>query len=183
MASMAEQSYTSLFSQQQRHDDFNSYPEPPRNPYASASPMHMDLGVTCPTATSVGFESTLCSETPSYILTGHTSPGVYADDIDMRLPSSGLSAASIPSAPSSVAGSPQSHHGQPGISDWISSSSSNNGNGNTMNLHPNIVGSDYVAGSEYFHNSGLEDYSSFDFGAQPKTFVVIPQEWAPALPS
>ncbi|KAG5981157.1 hypothetical protein E4U55_003244 [Claviceps digitariae] len=173
MASMAEQSFTSLFSQQQRHDDFNSYPEPPRNPFASSSPMHMDIGVTCPTVTSVGFESSLCSETPSYILTGHTSPGVYADDVDMRLPSSGLSATSIPSAPSSAAGSPQSHNGQLGVSDWNSSgsNSANNNANNVISLHPNIVGSDYVAGSEYFHNPGLEDYSSFDFGAQPKTFV------------
>ncbi|KAG6008798.1 hypothetical protein E4U21_003827 [Claviceps maximensis] len=178
MASMVEQSYGSLFSQQQRHDDFDSYPEPPRNPFASASSMHLDIGMPCPTGTSVGFASSLCSETPSYILTSHTSPGVYADDIDLRLPSSGLSATSIPSAPSSIAGSPQSHHVQlGGGSDWISSSSSNysngngNGNGNTMTLHPNIVEGDYMHGSEYFHHSGLDDYSSFDFSAQPKTFV------------
>ncbi|KAG6032320.1 hypothetical protein E4U41_007258, partial [Claviceps citrina] len=166
MASMAERSYTGLFSQQQRHDDFNSYPDPPQNPFASASPM--DLSVTYPATTSVGFvEPSLCPETPSYILTGHTSPVVYADDIDMRLPSSGLSATSVPSAPSSTAGSPQSHHGRLGLSDWNNSSSSSN----TTSLHPNIVGSDYIHGSDYFPTVGMEDFTSFDFGVQPKNFV------------
>lgn len=162
MASMAGQSYTTtgLFPQQQHNDGFNSYPEPPQNTFASASPM--DMGVSYPAATtSVGFEPSLYAETSSYILTGHPSPGVYADDIL----SSGLSASSIPSAPSSAVGSPQTNHGQLGVSDW-----SNNSNNNTMSLHPSIVGSDYMSGTEYYHNA-MDDYATFDFGAQPKSFV------------
>lgn len=174
---MAGQSYTtSLFPQQQHNDGFNSYPEPPQNTFASASPM--DMGVSYPAATtSVGFEPSLYAETSSYILTGHPSPGVYTDDIL----SSGLSAASIPSAPSSAVGSPQSNHGQLGVSDW----NNNNSSSNTMSLQPSIVGSDYMNGTEYYHN-GMDDYTTFDFGAQPKSFVdsslIHPEIARPQMP-
>lgn len=160
MASLAEQPYSSLFTQQQHTDDYTSYPEPPQNAFASASPM--DIGVTYPpTSSSLGFEPSLYAETPNYILNAHTSPGAYPEDGDMRLSSSGLSSSSIPSAPSSAVGSPQSNHGQLGLPDW---------NNHTMTVQPGIVGNDYMAGAEYFHGPSMEDFGSFDFG-QSKSFV------------
>lgn len=161
MAALAEQPYTSLFTQQHHTDDYPSYPEPPQNAFSSASPM--DIGATYPpTTTSMGFEPSLYAETPNYFLTGHTSPGAYPEDGDMRLSSSGLSSGSVPSAPSSAIGSPQSSHGQLGVSGW---------SGHGMNVQPGIVGNDYMAGSEYFNGSAMEDFNSFDFGGQSKSFV------------
>lgn len=162
MASLAEQPYNSLFTQQQHNDDYTSYPEPPQNTFASASPM--DIGVTYPpTTTSLSFEPSLYAETSNYILNAQTSPGAYPEDGDMRLSSSGLSSSSIPSAPSSAVGSPQSNHGQLGLPDW---------NHQAMAVQPGIVGNDYMAGAEYFHGPGpgMDDFTSFDFG-QSKSFV------------
>ncbi|KHO00925.1 Zinc finger, C2H2-type/integrase, DNA-binding protein [Metarhizium album ARSEF 1941] len=176
MAALAEQPYNSLFTQQQRADDYTSYPEPPQNAFGSASPMA--IGVTYPpSTTSMGFEPSLFAETPNYILNSHTSPGVYPEDGEMRLSSSGLSSGSLPSAPSSAAGSPQSSHGHLGATDWI---------GHTMNMQPSIVGSDYLTAPEYFHGSGVEDFGSFDFGGQAKSFVdpslIHPEIARPPMP-
>jgi hypothetical protein len=92
-----------------------------------------------------------------------TSPGLYPDDGDMRLSPSGLSAASAPSAPSSVVGSPQSNAGHLGVPDW---------NGPGMGMQPGIVNNDYMTGGEYptFSSVGVEDIPTFDF-TQPKSFV------------
>ncbi|KAG6265268.1 hypothetical protein E4U48_006017 [Claviceps purpurea] len=134
-----------------------------------ATHMEMDVTVTYPSATSMGFEPSLYPENSSYVLSGNASPGVYAEDIDMRLPSSGLSATSIPSASSSVTGSPHSYHDQIGSSDWNSGRGKRNNN--TTSLHLSIVGNDYMHGPECPHNYSMEDYNSFEFSAQPKNFV------------
>lgn len=115
------------------------------------------------TVTNIG----VCSygEHAKYLLNGsRASPGLYLDDGDMRLPSSSLSTASAPSAPSSAIGSPQSHHDQPGaVLEW-----SNQG----LAVQPTVVGSDYVIGAGYLSGAGLEDWGGFDLGAtQAKAFV------------
>ncbi|KAG6099397.1 hypothetical protein E4U14_007300 [Claviceps sp. LM454 group G7] len=181
-----------MFPQQQHHDNLSNFPEAPRNTFASASSMNMemhamhmemDVTVTYPSITSMGFEPSLYPENSSYVLSGHASPSVYAEDIDMRLPSSGLSATSIPSASSSVTGSPHSYHDQIGSSDWNSGRSKRNNN--TTSLHPSIVGNDCMHGPECPHNYSMEDYNSFEFSAQPKNFVdptLIHPEVAPPMP-
>ncbi|KAG6070238.1 hypothetical protein E4U33_004311, partial [Claviceps sp. LM78 group G4] len=188
----AEQSYQSMFPQQQHHDNSDNFPEAPRNTLASASSvnmemhamhMEMDVTVTYPSVTPMGFEPSLYPENLSYVLRGHASPGVYAEDIDMRLPSSGLSATSIPSASSSVTGSPHSYNDQIGSSDWNSGRGKRNNN--TTSLHPSIVGNDYMHGPECPHNYSMEDYNSFEFSAQPKNFVdptFVHPEVAPPMP-
>jgi hypothetical protein len=158
MAALAEQPYNSLFAQQHT-DEYTSYPEPPQNAFGSASPM--DIGPAYPPNTTLGFEASLYAETSNYILNGHTSPGTYPEDGDMRL-SSGLSSGSVPSAPSSAIGSPQSSHGHLGVPDW---------SGRAMNVQPGIVGNDYMAGPEYFNGHVMEDFGHFDYVAQPKSFV------------
>ncbi|GJN67263.1 hypothetical protein PLICBS_001287 [Purpureocillium lilacinum] len=168
---MAEQPFHMFQHQQQ------SYPEPPQHAFTSPP---MDMGLTAdaafgagfprsgqdayPAATPMGFEASLYADTPNYILNGRASPGSYHDDSDMRLPSSSLSSASAPSAPSSAIGSPQSNHGQlGGVADW---------NAQGMAVQPSIVGNDYMSGAEYFPGAGIEDLGAFDFGAaQTKTFV------------
>lgn len=171
MASLAQSSYSSLFPQQQHHDAFTSYPEPPQTVFSTASPMDLSVSAEATfggnaypaTTTSIGFESTsLYAEAPNYILNGHASPNTYPEDRDARLSSSGLSSGSLPSAPSSAVGSPQSNHGQLGVPSW---------NGQTLNVQPGIVGNDYMAGAEYFGGPGMDDFGAFHFGAQPKSFV------------
>ncbi|TWU74704.1 hypothetical protein ED733_004972 [Metarhizium rileyi] len=161
MAALAAKPYNSPFIRQTL-DDYTNYPEPPQNAFGSASPMAM--GVTYPsTTTSMCFEPSLYAETSNYIFNGHTSPGVYPEDGgEMILSSSGLSSASIPSAPSSAVGSPESSHGHLGVPDWTS---------HTLNMQPGIVGSDYIGTTEYYHGSGVEDFGSFDFSGQSKSFV------------
>ncbi|KND88507.1 Metallothionein expression activator [Tolypocladium ophioglossoides CBS 100239] len=179
MAAMAEQPFP-VFPHQHQHDNdnFARYPEPPQNAFTSP-PMDMSIAAEAafgpsfprsghdvfPTTTAMGgFEASLYAETPNYILNGRASPGSYHDDSDMRLPSSGLSTASMPSAPSSAIGSPQSNHGQLGTApEWSAQG---------MTVQPSIVGNDYMTGTEYFSGAGMEDFGGFDFGAaQPKTFV------------
>ncbi|UNI24443.1 hypothetical protein JDV02_010186 [Purpureocillium takamizusanense] len=171
MAAMAEQPFHMFQHQQQ------SYPEPPQHAFTSPP---MDMGLTAdsafgagfprsgqdayPAATTMGFEASLYADTPNYLVNGRASPGSYHDDSDMRLPSSSLSSASAPSAPSSAIGSPQSNHGQlGGVAEW---------NAQGMAVQPSIVGNDYITGTEYFPGTSMEDLGAFNFAAsQTKTFV------------
>lgn len=184
MAAMAEQPFP-VFQHHHQHqlrhdsDNFARYPEPPQNAFTSP-PMGINIAAEAafgptfprsghevypPTTAPMGFEASLYAETPNYILNSRASPGSYHDESDMRLPSSSLSTASVPSAPSSVIGSPQSNHGQlGGVPEWSAQG---------MAVQPSIVGNDYMTGAEYFAGAAaMEDFGGFDFGAaQPKTFV------------
>ncbi|KAK2612902.1 hypothetical protein QQS21_001013 [Conoideocrella luteorostrata] len=178
MASLAEQPYDSVFAQQQRNDDFAGYSEPIQEVFPCSSPMEIGVGYPATTTGMVFEPSLLYTETPSYVLTGNSSPGVYADDSDMRLSSSGLSSTSMPSAPSSAVGSPRSNHGQHGVADW---------NNHSMNVQPSIVGTDFMARGDYFHNSGIDEFNGFDFGEQPKSFadhsvIIHPETARPPMP-
>lgn len=131
-------------------EDFNMlYPEPPQGPFASAP---LDMNVSPDTyyprvsaqdyPTTMGFDaSALYAETPYGVFAkanGLMSPAVYAEDGEMRLPSSNLSIASNGSAPSSAHGSPRSAH-QP-VPEWAGAQGL-----------PGIVGQNdyFAAGAEY----------------------------------
>ncbi|KAF2971213.1 hypothetical protein GQX73_g2348 [Xylaria multiplex] len=99
----------------------------------------------------------------TFMYRGRTSPGLYPDDGELRIPSSNLSTASAPS-PSSTVGSPNSNHGQSGFMPEYSTSG--------MSVNPSIVGSgDYFTGTEYsaFAGPGMDDFTmTFD---SKSTFV------------
>ena len=163
MASLAEQPYQSLFPPQQHNDDFTSYPEPPTATFASGSPAGLRVGADAPFGSNS--YSAVVTTTGSLEATLYrTSPATtHFEDGDMRLSSSSLSSASVPSAPSSVVGSPQSNHGQLGLPEWHS---------HAVHTQPSIVGNDYMAGAEFFTGPGMDEFGAFDFGGPPhKPFV------------
>jgi hypothetical protein len=131
------------------------YPEPPQYPHGS-----MDLSpesyVSYPRqpsleygATTVGYDANgpVYAESP-YVYPSKSSPGLYADDSDMRVPSSNLS---IASATSSNMGSPLSNHGNLApIPEWAAPQG--------LGVTPGIVDqNDYFPGSEYSFASGTID--------------------------
>jgi hypothetical protein len=175
MVSLAEQSF-SMFPSQHDADDFGRYPETSHSsgafgPVPNTGPMDMTIGgevlgafprsghevYTMPT--TVGFEPSLYAEASHYVLNGQHSPGMYADDGDMRMPSSSLSTAS---ATSSAIGSPQSNHGQgAAVGEWSAQG---------LGVRPSIVGNDYMSAPEYgYTGTGMEDIT-FDMSTA-KGFV------------
>lgn len=118
------------------------------------------------TATTMGFEPSLYADAPNYMLNNQASPSMYADDNEMRLTSSSLSTASIPSAPSSAIGSPESHHGQlSSMSEWSA---------HALGGQPGIVGNDYmVGGGEYspFDSTTMDELAGFELATHSKAFV------------
>ncbi|GAP90784.1 putative zinc finger protein [Rosellinia necatrix] len=101
------------------------------NPHFDNSPTHADVN--------------------AFMYRGRTSPGLYGDECDMRIPASNLSTASAAS-PSSTVGSPNSNHGQLAFIPEYTTG---------MNVNPSIVGSgDYFAGTEYaaYTGPGMEDF-------------------------
>jgi hypothetical protein len=157
MASLTEQPY--MFQQQPHEgDDYARYPDPPQAVYTSGP---LDLSIPADAfvggfQTSMAFEPSLFAEAPNnYYLSasssnGQSSPGLYTDDSDLRLPSSSLSTTSVPSA----ASSPQSNPGHMGaVPEW----------GVPVNVQPAIVGNDYVDYHQGFPvHHGMEE-PSFDF--------------------
>jgi hypothetical protein len=100
------------------------------------------------------------------VFNGRSSP--YAEDGEMRVPSSNLSTASAPSAASSAVGSPQSNHGQLApIPEWGQQG---------LAITPGIVGHNdhYFSGTEYnSYGPGIEDFAAaYDFSnTKPPGFV------------
>lgn len=145
-------------------EDFNThYPEPPQG-VATFGPIDMSL---YPPA--MGFDSNglYVEQQPTFMFDSRMSPGMYPEDGEMRVPSSNLSNASIPSAPSSAVGSPRSNHGQPApVPGWP---------GPHMGMSPGIVGqTEYFAnGTEYsFAGPGMDDFPPFAFtDTKPPGFV------------
>ncbi|KAK4082172.1 uncharacterized protein Triagg1_1984 [Trichoderma aggressivum f. europaeum] len=169
MASLAGQSF-SMFPQQQ--DEYTHF-EPSHVSVYSSAPMDLSIaadayGSYVQRATSqelytspstISYEPSLYTADASYMMNGPTSPGMYGDDY---LPSSGLSTASAPSAPSSAVGSPLSNHGQIGM-DWTVQG---------LGIQPGIANGDFVEFSAFGPN-GLDDMTAFEFAslAHPKSFV------------
>ncbi|KAL8282936.1 hypothetical protein RB597_010356 [Gaeumannomyces tritici] len=169
-------------------EDYNMlYPEPPQGAFGSA-PLEMNVS---PDAyyprvsaqeypTTMHFDaSALYTETPYGVFAkpnGLMSPAMYADDGEMRLPSSNLSIASNGSAPSSAHGSPRSAH-QP-VPEWAGA-----------HALPGIVGqSDYFApGAEYSFAPApsMDEFSAaFEYAQQhskPPGFVADPSLIHPGI--
>jgi hypothetical protein len=174
MTSMADQPFNMFQHPQHEEGSYNRYPSPPAGVYTSGP---LDLSIPADAfggfprsaqevfPTTVAFEPTLFAEAPNYYLHGnansisggHSSPGLYTDDSDLRLPSSSLSTASAPSAASSAIGSPQSNPGHMGaVPDWACQGG--------LGVQPTIVNNDYMAG-EYpgFAGAGMEELAFADF--------------------
>ncbi|KAL8396753.1 hypothetical protein RB594_003726 [Gaeumannomyces avenae] len=169
-------------------EDYNMlYPEPPQGAFGSA-PLEMNVS---PDAyyprvsaqeypTTMHFDaSALYTETPYGVFAkpnGLMSPAMYADDGEMRLPSSNLSIASNGSAPSSAHGSPRSAH-QP-VPEWAGA-----------HALPGIVGQgDYFApGAEYSFAPApsMDEFSAaFEYAQQhskPPGFVADPSLIHPGI--
>jgi hypothetical protein len=177
MASLVDQTYNMMpRHMNSENEDFTLYPDPPHGVYTTGP---MDLGMSTEAyafprsaqevfPTSMGYNaSTLYAETPAYMMNGRSSPNMYADDGELRAPSSNLSTASAPSATSSAVGSPQSNHGQLApIPEWAPQG---------LGVSPGIVDqTDYFpAGTAYtsFAGPAMEEFT-FDFAnSKPPGFV------------
>jgi hypothetical protein len=173
MASMAEQPFAMYQPQQQQRldaDEFARYPDPAHTVF-TCGPTNMTIAADAFSAhfrtshdvypTTMAFDPALYAEAPSYLTNTRTSPTMYAEDGDLRIPASDLSA---PSSASSTISSPESHHGQMGpLSDWRS---------HPLDMQPSIVNNDYMVGADYtgFPQSAIEELS-FSFAPTNKAFV------------
>ncbi|KAK3325337.1 hypothetical protein B0H66DRAFT_119259 [Apodospora peruviana] len=141
-----------------------NYPEPPQPVFSSAP---MDLGLSPDSyhsysrpsheyPTTMGFDSNgPVYADASYMYNGKSSPSMYAEDGDMRVPSSNLSTVS---ASSSNMGSPLSNPGQLApIPEWASAAQGL--------VSPSIVDqNDYFPGEYSFAPNVIEGFNpSFDF--------------------
>ena len=162
-------------------EDYSCYPEPPPQGLFTPAPSTMDMTMApdayvtfsrqshdcfpaAAAATTMGFDGSVLSAEAPYMLSSDRPPPMYQDD-DLRLPSSNLSTASVPSAPSSAMGSPRSNHGQPmPVAEWTAPQG--------LGVSPGIVGQhDYFAtGTEYApFGQQMDEFppAHFEF-AQPK---------------
>ncbi|KAI1336139.1 hypothetical protein F5Y15DRAFT_213354 [Xylariaceae sp. FL0016] len=161
MTLVADQSY-SMFPRPNSETDFMLYPEPPtQTGYPSPS---MEMGMS---PGSFGLHQGVRDEFPqaigfypdsSFMYQGRTSPRMYPDDGELRIPPSNLSTTSAPSAPSSTVGSPNSNHGQLAYIPEYQQSG--------FGANPGIVGSsEYFTGTEYsaFSGPGMDEFTmTFD---------------------
>lgn len=152
MVSLGDQTFSNIFSSHHDMDDYGRYPDPPHSTASyetnNTSPIDMSSMYSIPS--SVSFEQSLYAEASNYVLNhNRASPGMYADDSELRIPSSSLS---TNSATSSVAASPESNPGQQlgAGPEW-----------HPHGVHPSIVGNDYMATPEYagFPSQGLEEFT------------------------
>ncbi|KAI0472140.1 hypothetical protein GGR56DRAFT_108254 [Xylariaceae sp. FL0804] len=94
------------------------------------------------------------AEGSNFMYNGRTSPAMFPDDGEMRIPPSNLSTVSVGSAPSSTVGSPNSNHGQLAYMPEYQRSG--------FGVVPGIVGSgEYFTGTEYstFPAPGMEEFT------------------------
>lgn len=149
--------------------DFTLYPEPPQSAFPT-TPMDMnnmpaEAYNTFPRTIAqhdmyashnpVGFEQ--WTEMPHGFL-GQSSPSMPSayDEAELQVPPSNISTASIPSASSSAAGSPQSHPGQLApMNEWPQAQG--------LGVTPGIVNPDYYSGTEYqAFAPGMEEFPQFE---------------------
>jgi hypothetical protein len=166
---LAEQPFN-MFPSRPDSDEYGRYTEYSNAGFGippTTGPLDMTMGAfprsghdmyTIPT--TAGFEQSLFAETSHFMLHGQPSPAMYAEECDMRLPSSSLSTGS---ATSSAIGSPLSNHGQSNAApEW---------GVHGLGVRPGIVPNDYMPGSEYsgYSSHGLDEMN-FDL-TQPKGFI------------
>lgn len=106
---------------------------------------------------SAGFEAgAIYTEAPQFSYHGRASP----EGVDLRVPSSSLSTASAPSAPSSTVGSPLSNPGQLAFIPEYQQ--------NALGVHPSIVGQpDYYTSAEYSFTAPVMEDFSMTYEAKP----------------
>ncbi|KAI8627740.1 hypothetical protein F5Y19DRAFT_163978 [Xylariaceae sp. FL1651] len=173
MAMASDQSFK-MFHRPNHEQDFMLYPDSSTRAGYTSPPMDMNMspnGFGFPRSARDEFTQNPVFENGSaypdmngFMYQGRTSPGLYPDDGELRIPPSNLSTASAPSAPSSTVGSPNSNHGQLAFIPEYTQSG--------ISVNPSIVGSgEYYAGTEYsaFIGPGMEDFTmAFD---SKSTFV------------
>ncbi|KAJ8130267.1 hypothetical protein O1611_g3364 [Lasiodiplodia mahajangana] len=163
MALASNPSYKMFHRPSHEHQDFMLFPDSSTRAGYTSPPMDMSMSPN-----SFGFprspQDEFIANPPfdhgpahhdvnAFMYRGRTSPGLYADEGDLRLPASNLSTASAPS-PSSTVGSPNSNHGQLAFMPEYATSG--------INVNPSIVGSgDYFASTEYaaFTGPGMEEFT------------------------
>ncbi len=170
MAMIPNQSYK-MFQRPSHEQDFMLFPDssaqasytPPMD--MSMSPNGWGFSRSPPGNTHPSFEhGPSHPDMNAFMYRGRTSPGLYPDDGELRIPPSNISTASAPS-PSSTVGSPNSNHGQSAYMPEYPPSG--------MNVNPTIVGSgDYFGGTEYsaFTGPGMEEFTTMTFDSK-STFV------------
>jgi len=149
--------------------DFTLYPEPPQSAFPTTpidmNNMSAEAYNTFPRTIAhhdmyasqnpVGFEQ--WTEMPHGFL-GQSSPSIPSayDEAELQVPPSNISSASIPSASSSAAGSPQSHPGQLApMNEWPQAQG--------LGVTPGIVNPDYYSGTEYqAFAPGMEEFPQFE---------------------
>lgn len=107
---------------------------------------------------SAGFEAAAmyAGEAPHFSYHGRASP----ESGDLRVPSSSLSTASAPSAPSSTVGSPLSNPGQLAFIPEYHQ--------NALGVNPSIVQPDYYTSTEYsFTAPVIDDFSGMTYEGKP----------------
>ena len=161
MALIAEQPSVMFRRTDQNDRDFMLYPEPPPHSGYASPPLDMDMSPDAfgfPHGISEGFPSAgfdpMYTDATHFIHKGRTSPtNTYHDEGDVRMPpSSNLSTASAPSAPSSTVGSP---HSNPGQLAFMPEYQQHTG----LGVSPGIVGhGEYFNGTEYYSGPGMEEF-------------------------
>ncbi|KAI1079287.1 hypothetical protein F5B20DRAFT_171649 [Whalleya microplaca] len=161
MALVTSQSYN-MFPRQEQ--DFMLYPEP-HTGYASP-PLDMHMSPD-----DFSFPRTVQAEFPRtpgltgsvypeahFMYNGRTSPSMYPEDGELRVPPS---TASAPSAPSSTVGSPNSNHGQLSLVPEYQPTG--------LGVNPSIVGAgDYLTGSDYSYSGPVaEEFNNIAFENKP----------------
>ncbi|KAI0876570.1 hypothetical protein GGS24DRAFT_215117 [Hypoxylon argillaceum] len=167
MMTLASNQPYKMFHRPNHEQDFMLFPDPSTRAGYTSPPMDMSMSPN-----SFGFSRSPQDEfitnppfdhgpthpdVNAYMYRSRTSPGLYPDDGDLRIPASNLSTASAPS-PSSTVGSPNSNHGQLAFMPEYTTSG--------INVNPSIVGAgDYFASTEYsaYTGPGMEDFTmTFD---------------------
>lgn len=141
MASIAEQTSYNMFPRPTEHQDFLLYSEQQAGAGYASPPMdHQYSPEAFGFPHTAGFEvSPLYTDLAHMTYDGRTSPGAYAEDAELRVPSSNMSTTS---ASSSNMGSPHSHNGQLAYVPEYSH--------NALGVNPSIVSHDnYFTGTEY----------------------------------
>ncbi|KAI0168122.1 hypothetical protein BJ166DRAFT_248453 [Pestalotiopsis sp. NC0098] len=141
MASIAEQTSYNMFPRPTEHQDFLLYSEQQAGAGYASPPMdHQYSPEAFGFPHTAGFEvSPLYTDLAHMAYDGRTSPGAYAEDAELRVPSSNMSTTS---ASSSNMGSPHSHNGQLAYVPEYSH--------NALGVNPSIVSHDnYFTGTEY----------------------------------
>ncbi|RYO84588.1 hypothetical protein DL766_010554 [Monosporascus sp. MC13-8B] len=139
--------------------DFMLYPEPHSHSGYASPPLDVDMSpdaYSIPQGVPEGFLPSayepVYSDAAHFMVKSRTSPRMYSDDGELRMPSN-LSTASGPSAPSSTVGSPHSNPGQLAFMPEYQHTG--------LGVSPAIVGNgEYFHSAEYSYSGpGMEEFS------------------------